>query len=411
MSIMNSDDRFLIVKGYGTNKKTSQFAQSYAASLAQVLSQIKNVEVTEISEEEYQKAFLCINDDSTNLRSKATRCIMFGSDKFIEDQEYCSIKKYEMYGISYGWLGNDCTIRIDPRKIKSEDVPDYLKYYKKKQDILADFEFIFEGDMSATELSARKNAVGKKCLEIYANGLNPFNKTSAKEMVDGYLSALIAAPLLGYNFPDILIAAGGKVGENSKFIESQYQVAVCDFLINGFKNFIEATDRKEKKATLIAVIYDKKNYKYAQLLKNAIIEFSDYNAVIFSEENYKSNSWKISSKNRIIFLGESGVSDQTTFTIPSLYNNYNTQFGYRGSYAFIKVGKRISSKSISALQNDYNYETERLSQEIVNKGMASEGYFPTLQHKKDILGEWEDVMYKFICMKFVIEYLDDFAER
>ena len=80
--------------------------------------------------------------------------------------------------------------------------------------------------MSATERSAIKRTVGKKCIEIYANGLNPFNKSSAKKMMGGYLSALIAAPLIGYNFSDILIADGDKVGENSKFIESLYQVAV-----------------------------------------------------------------------------------------------------------------------------------------------------------------------------------------
>lgn len=226
MNMMNSVNKFLIVKGNGTNKKTTQLAQSYAACLAQMLSKLSNVEVAETSEEEYQRAFLCIDDNSNNLRSKATRCIMFGSDKFIEDQEYCSIKKYEMYGISYGWLGNDCTICIDPRKIKSEDVPGYLKYYKQKQDVLTERGLIFKGNMSATERSAIKRTVGKKCIEIYANGLNPFNKSSAKKMMGGYLSALIAAPLIGYNFSDILIADGDKVGENSKFIESLYQVAV-----------------------------------------------------------------------------------------------------------------------------------------------------------------------------------------
>lgn len=408
MNIMDTNDRFLIVKGTGGNKKTSQFTQRYASAMTQLLGQIDGIEVAEIDEEQYQNSFLRISTDSNNMSSRITRCIMFGSDKFIEEQEYCTIKKYEKYGISYGWLGNDCVVHIDPRKIKSDDISDYLKYYKNKQDEAANVGFIHKGYMPETEAYARANNATKMAAKTYFHALNPFKQESIKECATDYLLAICSIPQMVIGLEKSVYLAGPKLIENSQFIESVYQVAVCDFLINGFGEFKIATRRANKKETLVVIVYNEKNYKYAQLLKNVIIEFSDYNAIIFSDKKYKDNAWGISSKNRIIFLGESEIAAQTTFTTPVIYNRYNTQFGYRGPHAFIKVGKRMSSKDISACWRDFSFDKSDLILELMNRQMDGMGYFPDGLQEKDIHDEWEDLMYKYICLNFVVYHLNNF---
>lgn len=48
------------------------------------------------------------------------------------------------------------------------------------------------------------------------------------------------------------------------------------------------------------------------------------------------------------------------------------------------------------------------SQFVLLRQMDGMGYFPDGLQEKDIHDKWEDLMYKYICLNFVVYHLNNF---
>lgn len=123
--------------------------------------------------------------------------------------------------------------------------------------------------------------------------------------------------------------------ERADLWKHQYELLVCEYLLNGFKCFMDNVLKKdpEKKAIIVC---DSKDLEYAHLLHNLIQQYSGYDVTEFTEKMFIDNAKNLSSKNKIIFLGKTKSSKERWLDI-NRYRYYKNgmRYGWSGNHAFI----------------------------------------------------------------------------
>ena len=116
----------------------------------------------------------------------------------------------------------------------------------------------------------------------------------------------------------------------------------------------------ERKAIIVC---DSKDLEYAHLLHNLIQQYSGYEVVEFTEKMFLDNAKKLSSKNKIIFLGKTKSSKERWLDINRYkYDKNGMRYGWSGNHAFI-YAKPLKLSEIEAFKEVYCQKSKEFEDE------------------------------------------------
>lgn len=124
---------------------------------------------------------------------------------------------------------------------------------------------------------------------------------------------------------------------------------------------------------MIIVCSDKRR-KYGDYLAQLISSVSNNedsglagtSVVVWSLNDYKSNSAQLSSDQYILFIGNDKMIKEKRTHMKLQYDKYNMKYGWLGRQASLNVGYTISLKEYSSFQKYYK---ELASEEMSNKSI------------------------------------------
>lgn len=96
------------------------------------------------------------------------------------------------------------------------------------------------------------------------------------------------------------------------------------------------------------IVYGENEKVYANLLLGLIGEFAEYECAIWPEKEFEQNSIQISSSTKVIFIGNTKVTQKIIPNIRIKYNNYGMKYGWLGNRGVIYV------EQSSIKKDDYN---------------------------------------------------------
>lgn len=330
----------MIVK---SNGKEAQYAQM----LFQMIGKIPNFESSQpISESEYNASFVTIDNTPKG------KIIFFGNGKEAEIQGKAVVWQYDRFGMRYGWLGNRCVITTSADKISTNDLNDFADYYNSK---VKEFHSLVDN----VKFSEIEHSEQLDMNEVYDLIKWKENDDTA-EKVAKTLTAIVGSPL-------ILLFGGVRALNDTvtKFEmkdvwKRQYELLVCEFMINGFTLFMNNIIEKTPKNQSI-IIYDNKEAEYAHLLHNLIQQYSGYDVAEYTEKIFIDNAKELSSKNKIIFLGKTKSSKERWLDIYRyrFYEN-GMRYGWNGNQAFVCI-KPLKKSERESFIEAYNQKREGYS--------------------------------------------------
>ena len=83
------------------------------------------------------------------------------------------------------------------------------------------------------------------------------------------------------------------------------------------------------------IVYGKNEEVYANLLAGLIDEFGDYECTIWSDIQFKQNQVQLLSSNKVIFIGNTKVSQKFIPNIRNKYNKFGMNYGWLGNRCVI----------------------------------------------------------------------------
>jgi hypothetical protein len=269
--------------------------EQYAHLLFQLIAQIPNFESAQpITESEYKESFSTIDNIPNG------KVIFFGNGKETDLQSKSVNWQYSRYGMKYGWLGNRCVISADDRAISVEEQGGFVDYYNSRIEQFRPLKDL------------------PRILYI-PKGLG----AAQSLLIKGLTSAVT------FGNKNVLF-------KKDDIWKWQYELLVCDFVINGLVNFMSNMGSKVAEDQMI-VVYDVKDAEYAHLLHNLIQQYSEYDIVEFTERLFVDNAKKLSSRNKIIFLGKTKSAKERSLGAKYIFDEYGMRFGWIGNHAFIDV--------------------------------------------------------------------------
>lgn len=311
----------MIVKSSG---KEAQFAQL----LFQLISKLPGFESSQpVMESEYKSTYATIDNIPKG------KMIFFGNGKEAEAQGKFVNWQYDCYGMKYGWLGNRCVIAAEPDEVSLKEQSAFADYYNSRIEQfkpLIDLQRIFYSETETVNTDEIDDT-------IRWEDTDNISGKAAKTMTTVLLSPLIllAKGLEGVsNTYENTVAAF----ERKSLWKRQYELLVCEFILNGFERFMNNISDKVAKDQMI-LVYDVKNAEYAHLLHNLIQQYSGYDVVEFTEKMFTDNAKSLSSRNKIIFLGKSKSAKERSAGLNYIFDQYNMRFGWIGNHAFIDTDK------------------------------------------------------------------------
>lgn len=330
----------MIVK---SNGKEAQYAQM----LFQMIGKIPNFESSQpITESEYNASFVTIDNTPKG------KIIFFGNGKEAEIQGKAVVWQYDRFGMKYGWLGNRCVITTSSDKISTNDLNDFADYYNSK--VKEFYSLVDNVKLSEIEYSEQLDMN-----EAYDLIKWKENDDTA-EKVSKTLTAIVGSPLI--------LLLGGVSALNNTVIKfemkdvwkRQYELLVCEFMINGFTLFMNNIIEKTPKNQAI-IIYDNKEAEYAHLLHNLIQQYSGYDVAEYTEKIFIDNAKELSSKNKIIFLGKTKSSKERWLDIYRyrFYEN-GMRYGWNGNQAFVCI-KPLKKSERGSFIEAYNQKRDGYS--------------------------------------------------
>lgn len=296
--------------------KSGKKEAPYAQMLFQLMSKIPNYEASQpITEEEYEKSFLTIDNIPKG------KVIFFGNGKEVALQKKAVNWKYDCFGMKYGWMADRCVVTADPKAVSSGNIADFTEYYNSR-------------------IAFYKNMIDFTRLEINSESID--NEVLWKETDDSIDKAVKTFTLATcwplYVFGKSIEGIETLIGR-SEIWQRQYELLVCEFILNGLREFTDNLHDKIYKDQII-VVYDLKDAEYAHMLHNLIQQYSDYDAVEFPEKLFIDNAKFLSSKNKIIFLGKTKTSKEHWLDIHRhVFHEHGMRFGWFGNHAFIYANK------------------------------------------------------------------------
>ena len=310
----------MIVKNDG---KEAQYAQL----LFRLIGKLPNFESSQpVTETEYKASYLTIDSMPNG------KVIFFGNGKEALIQGKSVNWQYDRFGMKYGWLGNRCVITADPKKILLKEQSAFAEYYNSRIEELCSIfplKSVHYSEFETVDINEIENEL----------------RWQDSDGVDDKAAKVIAATIMGV--PIMLVKAlKGAYDvavdirasfERSDLWKRQYELLVCEFILNGFPRFMSnAIDKDGKGETII--VYDVKDAEYAHLLHNLIQQYSGYDVAEYTEKLFVDNAKKLSSKNKIIFLGKTKSSKERWLDIDTyMYNESGMHYGWSGNQAFVNV--------------------------------------------------------------------------
>lgn len=324
----------------------------YAQLLFQLIGKLPNFELSQpLTEAEYKVSSLTVDNISNE------KVIFFGNGKEAIIQGKSVKWQYDCFGMRYGWLGNRCVITADPNGISLKEQNAFAEYYNSR---ISEFSQILELQRihySETETLDTSEIDD----EIKWKETDDATDKVAKAVV----TAIMGVPIV---FAKAIKGANDTVEniratvERADLWKHQYELLVCEYLLNGFKCFMDNVIKKDPERKAI-IVYDSKDLEYAHLLHNLIQQYSEYDVAEFTEKMFIDNARNLSSKNKIIFLGKTRSSKERWLDINRYkYDENGMRYGWSGNHAFIYV-KSLKLSEIEAFKEMYRQKSKEFEDE------------------------------------------------
>lgn len=343
-----------IVKGGGRESR-------YAHMLLQILSRFPNISAPQpITEAEYHKNMVTIESDG-KPKVPNGKVIFFGNGKETRIQGKSVKWEYDRFGMKYGWLGNRCVITADFNEVTLEKQSEFAEYYNSKIDEFRSFIKFSGIDISSIHYSDVEHV---DTSELYDDFKWEENDDAAKKAKKG-IAAAVASPLL--LLAEVVKGANNLIQdacaslERKTLWENQYLFLVLEFAMNGFPRFISNLESKKVKGKA-TIVYEEKDAAYAHLLCNFIKQYSEYDAMEFTEKMFTDNAKMFSANNKIIFLGGTrSAKERWSSHYSYTYDELGMRYGRFGNQAFINVSPLGSKEEKKRLADLYNRKAEESS--------------------------------------------------
>ena len=331
----------IIVKSSGKEAK-------YAQILLQILEQYPNVKSPQpITESQYNASFPTIG------KNPSAKIIFVGNGKEIEAQGKAVKWIYNHFGMKYGWLGNRCVITVSSDELSPDNQHEFATYYngkiKELKSLMDNVEF---SKINYSEL--QKDKVNKKYNEIIGEVKNKAVKTALNVVLSPFKG--------GMNALDNAIQDTRATIKGKDIWKRQYELLVCEFILNGFEIFMNNTVEKKPRSRVI-IVYDNKNSWCAHLLNNLIHQYSNYNVIELLEKMYTDNTLDISKENKIIFLGQTKTSKECQpDNLQYKFDESGMHYGWSGSHAFVNI-KTLKKDEIEKFTKIYQEKRKKFEHE------------------------------------------------
>lgn len=311
--MFKENKQLMIVKSDGREAQ-------YAQLLFQLISNLSAFESTQpITESEYKSSFATIDNTPNG------KIIFFGNGKESKTYSKSVNWQYDCFGMKYGWLGKRCVVIADPKEVSLKKQSAFADYYNSRIEqfkSIMDLPRIFYSEIEtlsipeANEISWFTDETADKIAKIIMRPPMFFMK-GVKGVVDTYENARA-------------------IYERSELWKRQYELLVCEFIIDGLVRFMNnMNDKLIKDKTII--VYDVKDAEYAHLLHNLIQQYSAYDVAEFTEKMFVDNAKSLCARNKIIFLGKTKSAKERWCDIKYIFDEYGMRFGWRGNHAFVNV--------------------------------------------------------------------------
>lgn len=268
------------------------------------------------------------------------KVIFLGNGKEALEQGKSVNWQYDCFGMRYGWLGNRCVITANPKEISLKEQSAFAEYYNSKIEIYKSQieEFRSSLELQGIHFSETKNIDISEMDEKFKLKWKGTDAVYDKAMKTAVATVLDVPIMLVKGFKGLIDTFGNiqPTVERKNLWKHQYELLVCEFMVNGLQRFMDNTVEKGEEGTII--VYDVKDSEYAHLLHNLIQQYSGYDVAEYTEEMYLDNAKSFSSENKIIFWGNTDASKERWLDIDKyIYNEYGMHYGWNGKHAFINV--------------------------------------------------------------------------
>ena len=98
----------------------------------------------------------------------------------------------------------------------------------------------------------------------------------------------------------------------------------------------------------LMIVCDEKEIAYANYLIQLISQLETISAAIYKTKLYMDNLQQISSKQHIVFLGDSNAAKGQRERIPDKYNKFGMHYGWLGKRAVLYVDDTCIAKALAA---------------------------------------------------------------
>ena len=133
--------------------------------------------------------------------------------------------------------------------------------------------------------------------------------------------------------------------ESTEVWKRQYELLVCEFLFDGFAEFMNNSDDK-KEEDQIFVVYDEKETEYAHLLSNLINQSSKFYVIELTEKMFLDNAKTLPGRSKIIFLGNTKSTKTRSTKVKYNHNILGMRYGWFNDHCF------INTESLKAKERD-----------------------------------------------------------
>jgi len=318
-NIGNSDKKVIIVKGKGKETR-------YAQLLFQMISKLSGFEAPQpITEKEYELMVSTVDEQG---KVDTGKVIFIGNGSEIETQGKSVNWRYSRFGMKYGWLGNRCVVTANDKSVSLKMQSDFADYYNSRVQEFMDLMELTEIDYSKTDT-----------FEVDNNPLKWEESDSATDKAGKFVKN---APLAIFNSAkkEVIntVESTRAMSERKMLWKQQYELLVCNFILNGFEQFMDSTSDKITKGQAI-IVYDVKDAEYAHLLHNLIHQYNGYDTAEYTEKMFIDNAKSLSSKNKIIFLGKTKSAKELNLVSSLAFSEHSMTYGWVANHAFIEVDK------------------------------------------------------------------------
>jgi hypothetical protein len=301
----------------------------YAHRLFQLISQLPGFELPQpIKESEYKSSFATIDNAPGNV-------IFFGNGKEAETQGKAVDWRYRKFGMKYGWLGNRCVVTADPDMVALSEQSEFADYYNYRVEQ-------FQSILNLCKINFSRADFLDDEWDAILDEIKWNPEDNATDKIAKGIGALILSPLLLLTGMVKTIVDTGQdsiaYSQRGELWKRQYELLVCEFFLNGFDGFMNSVGEKlDVTEDKIIIVYDDQDAADAHLLYNLIKQYKGYDIGEYTEKMFNENAKDISSKNKIVFLGNIESAKKRSLALKYKYDEFGMRYGWIGNHCFINT--------------------------------------------------------------------------